>query len=99
MGAEGDRMTYTLVTECEMDAWTDETFLLHEQTTPAAELHTHLPSTLRMSLHFLTQSQEMYLRASHELADGLGMVMLLDALCHDMMYPHKPPYGPHTANL
>ncbi|KAF6823236.1 cytochrome p450 [Colletotrichum plurivorum] len=97
--AEDNCMTFAAIRPEDVDAWVSNTFFVHETADSALSLSSELQPAVEMQLHFLPRSKELMLCASHEHADGHGMIMLLDTICENIAFPSLPVFENQAERL
>ncbi|TEA10747.1 hypothetical protein C8034_v008703 [Colletotrichum sidae] len=86
----GTKVHFTAVDRDGLGVWIADTFFIHPSAESAASLSATIKPNRAMQLHYLPRSKEIILCSSHERVDGLGMIMLLDKICHYFAFPSAP---------
>ncbi|KAJ9300268.1 hypothetical protein DTO271G3_2385 [Paecilomyces variotii] len=88
---EGDRLRYTVPSsKIALQDWVDKTFTVVSNVPSTAELVTTLNSTPYAQLYFLPNSREILGYTAHWRSDGVGVMMLLNALLELLARPDLP---------
>ncbi|KAL8346709.1 hypothetical protein RB598_000551 [Gaeumannomyces tritici] len=100
MTAVGESMVYRAVDCRSVEAWADETFTVHDSGT-ALDWYTKLPGTRRVLLEYFPHTNEVLLRGSHAILDGIGASTLVGNFCRRLNHPPEGElqWGNHVKNL
>lgn len=100
MTAVGESMVYRAVDCRSVEAWADETFTVHDSGT-ALDWYPKLAGTRRVLLEYFPLTNEVLLRGSHAVLDGIGASTLVGNLCRRLAHPPEGglQWGGHVENL
>ena len=97
--AYGDTKIYKVPDDAALDAWLDETFIVHPDSMTKEQLFATLHPSALATLHLLPNTSEIMIHTSHWRIDFIGGLSLLQNFFIAMAEPRQVHFGDEGRNL